>query len=119
MNVFHRIVPYQSVLWLLSALGLFGLNGVFLYYAFLRPDVMAAAYQNPVSLVFILEAFVMIAFGAWVIARMGLERPGWLAFVAMSLIGSLAFSVPFFLLLHLRKRRAAEGTASARSTQQS
>lgn len=107
MDFLQRMSPYKPALWLLSALGLFGLNGVFLYYAFFRPDVFAAAQQNPVSLVFIAEAFLLVVFGAWVIARLGLERPGWLAFVIMSIIGSLAFSVPFFLLLHIRKRERA------------
>lgn len=104
MDFLQRMSRYKPVLWLLSALGLFGLNGVFLYYALFRPDVMASAHQNPVSLVFIVEAFFLVAFGAWVIAKLGLKRPGWLAFVIMSIIGSLAFSVPFFLLLHIRKR---------------
>lgn len=106
MDALSRLSPYQPVLWLLSAFGFFGLNGVFLYYALLRPDVMTAAQQNPISLVFIVEAFVMVAFVAWLIAKLDLKRPGWLAFVVMSIIGSLAFSVPFFLLLHIRKRTA-------------
>ena len=108
MDFLQRIAPYQTVLWLLSALGLLGLNGAFLYYAIFRPEVMTAAQQNPISLVFIIEAFVLVAFAAWVIAWLGLKRPGWLAFVIMSLVGSLAFSVPFFLLLHLHKRRIAQ-----------
>lgn len=107
MDFLDRMSPYQPLLWFLSALGLFGLNGVFLYYAFFHPDVMAAAQHNPISLVFMVEAFVMVAFAAWVIARLGLKRPGWLVFVVMSIAGSLAFSVPFFILLHLRKREAS------------
>lgn len=104
MDFLHRMSSYQPALWFLSAIGFFGLNGVYLYYALFRPDVMTAALQNPVSLVFMLEAFVLLAFAAWVISRMGLKRPGWLTFVILSLVGSLAFSVPFFLLLHIRKR---------------
>jgi len=109
MDVLQRMSPYKSVLWFLSALGFFGLNGVFLYYPLFHPDAMAAAQQNPISLVFMLEAFVLVAFAAWVIARVGLERPGWLAFVIMSVVGSLCFSVPFFLLLHIRKRDTDSG----------
>lgn len=105
MDVLQRMSSYKSVLWFLSALGFFGLNGVFIYYALFQPDLMAAALQNPISFVFMIEAFVIVAFAAWVIARIGLERPGWLAFVIMSVIGSLCFSVPFFLLLHIRKRK--------------
>ena len=40
---------------------------------------------------------------AVLIARLGLRRPGWVAFVVLSIVGSLAFSVPAFLLWHLRK----------------
>lgn len=109
MDFLQRIAPYRPALWLLAALGFFGLNGVFVYYALLRPDVLAASMANPVSLVFIVEAFVMVAFAAWAIARLGLRRPGWLAFVLLSVAGGLAFSVPFFLLLHLRRQEASRG----------
>jgi len=81
---------------------------VFLFYALLRPEVMASALQNPVSLVFILEAFLMTGLFARVIATLGWKKPGWLAFLVLSMVGSLAFSVPAFLLLHLRKQPAQE-----------
>lgn len=93
---------------MLSVLGFFGLNGVFLFYAFLYPETMISALHNPIGLVFMLEAFVMVALGTWLITRLGLKRPGGLAFIVFSLLGSLAFSVPFFLLLHLRKRSASD-----------
>lgn len=95
-----------------AIVGLFGLNGVFVYYALFHPDVLAAAMRNPVSLVFMLEAFLMVAFAAWGIRLVGLERPGWFWFVVLSLLGGLAFSVPAFLLLHLRKDRRAKGHLS-------
>lgn len=104
MDFLRRMSPYQPALWLLSVLELFSLNGIFLYYALFRPEVMASAQQNPINLVFIAETFLLVAFAAWVIAKLGFKRPGWLAFAIMSIIGSLAFSVPFFLLLHIRKR---------------
>ena len=104
MNAIHRLSPYRPLLYVVGAIGLFGLNGVFLFYALLRPEVMAAALANPVSLVFILEALLLTGLFAWLIATFGWKRPGWLAFVALSMVGSLAFSVPAFLLLHLRKQ---------------
>ena len=108
MDVFDRLAPYRAVLYLVAALGLFGLNGVFLYYALLHPQVMTDALANPIGLVFILEAFLMMGLLTWLIAQLGLRRPGWAAFVVLSMVGSLAFSVPAFLLLHLRKRRAPQ-----------
>ena len=103
MPVFDTPRSSRPALWALALVGLLGLNGVFVYYLLVRPDVVAAAQQNPVSLVFMAEAFVLVGFGAWTIARLGLRRPGWLAFVVLSVVGSLAFSVPAFLLWHLRK----------------
>lgn len=108
MNFIQPLSPYQPFLWLLSTIGFFGLNGIFIHYTFWHPEVLAAAQQNPVSLVFMAEAFVMVAFGAWIISRFELEQPGWIAFVGLSLLGGLAFSVPFFLLLHLRNHQTPE-----------
>jgi hypothetical protein len=98
----------RIVLWAVAAASLVGLNGVFLYYAFARPDLLADALANPISLVFILEASVLTAFGAWAVMRAGLRRPGWGAFVVLSVVGSLAFSVPAFVLWHLRARTSAD-----------
>ena len=91
---------------LLAGLALFGFivpNGVFLYYAFMAPDVLKAALTNPVALVFIVEAFILLPIFAWLIHRQGYRSPGWFAFVVMSIIGSMAFSVPAFLYLVSRK----------------
>ena len=98
------LARYKPLLWLLSAVGFFGLNGVFLYYALLRPDVVEAAMANPVAIVFMAEAFLLVGLGAWLVHVFGFRRPGWATFVILSIIGSLAFSLPFFLLLHIRKR---------------
>ncbi len=105
----EKLDSYRPLLRVISFLGLLGINGVFLYYAVFHPSVMMAALVNPVSLVFIIEAFVMMAFLAWLISVTGLDGPGWGWFVILSLIGGLAFSAPLFILLHLRKRRAAPG----------
>jgi hypothetical protein len=103
LEKFH---PYRPLLWILALLGLLGINGIFLYYVAFEPAAMMAALENPVSLVFIVEAFVMTAFLAWLISSVGLEDPGWGWFVILSLVGGLAFSAPLFILLHLRKREA-------------
>lgn len=102
----ERLEPFRLLLWLLAGFGLFVLNGVYLYFTFARPEVASAAMSNPVSLVFMTEAFVLMVLGAWLIARAGLRRPGWGVFIVLSIAGSLIFSIPAFLLLHMRKRRA-------------
>ncbi len=87
---------------LLLALAVFGLivpNGFFLYYSFLAPASLYAALSNPIALVFIAEAFLIMFLFAWVIRHFGFRSPGWLAFIIMSLVGSMVFSVPAFLYL--------------------
>ncbi len=91
---------------LLAGLAFFGFivpNGVFLYYTFMASGVLLAALTNPVALVFIVEAFILLPIFAWLIHRQGYRSPGWFAFVVMSIIGSMVFSVPAFLYLVSRK----------------
>ena len=115
--MFDRLASSQTVLAALAAVGFFGFNAVFLFYALARPEVMAAALANPVALVFIGEAFFLVGVGAWLVVRHRLARPGWVAFVALSMVGSLAFAVPAFLWLHVRKRTArVSAPATAETT---
>lgn len=93
---------------LLLALATFGFivpNGFFLYYSLLAPETFHAALSNPVALVFITEAFLLMFLFAGVIRHLGFRSPSWLAFIVMSLLGSLAFSVPVFLYLASRNAR--------------
>ena len=95
---------------LLFALAIFGLlvpNGFFLYYSLVAPAALHAALSNPVALVFITEAFLLMSLLAWVIRHSGFRSPGWLAFIVMSLLGSMVFSVPAFLYFASRKARHA------------
>lgn len=89
----------------LAALAVFGLvvpNGVFLWYFVTSPGLLRAALVNPISLVFLFEAFFLMFLIAWLIRRAGGQRPSGLGFIVMSLAGSLAFSVPAVLCLALR-----------------
>ena len=56
-------------------------------------------------MLFITEAFLLMLFFAWLIRHLGFRSPGWLAFLIMSLVGSMVFSVPAFLYLVSRKAR--------------
>ena len=90
----------------LIAMAIFGLvvpNGLFLYYSLFAPAALRAALANPVALVFMFEAFFLMVLLAWLIHHRGFRLPGWLAFIIMSLAGSMAFSVPAFLYLTSRK----------------
>jgi hypothetical protein len=111
MNPLHPFAPYRPLLYIIAAIGFGGLNGVFLFYGFVHPETMAAALTNPISLVFVLEAFLLMGFLAWLIGKAGFRDPGWKLFVVLSIIGSLAFSVPAFLILRLRKTGSVSNTA--------
>lgn len=104
MDALDTFRPYQSLLWIVASVGLIGLNGVFVYYALVRPDLMTSALQNPISVVFLLEALLLTVFFTGVVWRFGAKKPGWVAFVIMSFVGSLAFSIPAFIALHLREK---------------
>lgn len=95
----------EKLLLALAVSGLIVPNGIFIYYSLAAPALLHDALTNPVALVFIAEAFLLMFLFAWVIHRQGLRSPGWLAFIVLSLLGSLAFSVPAFLYLASRRSR--------------
>ena len=105
MKPFSR--TQESILLALAIFGLIVPNGSFLYYSFVAPATHHAALTNPVALVFITEAFLLMFLFAWLIRHLGFGSPGWLAFIIMSLVGSMVFSVPAFLYLASRKARSA------------
>ena len=84
----------------LLGLAIFGFlvpNGCFVYFALTRPDLVEAAIRNPVAMVFMGEALLLMFLFAWLLKRAGTTSPGPWVFIALSLIGSLAFSVPLTL----------------------
>ena len=90
---------------ILSIMGLLGPNGLFIWATVAEPELLRAAMVNPVAQVFLIEAFVLMFLFAYLIGRQGLRSPGWGAFILMSLIGSMMFSVPVALYLWSRKSR--------------
>jgi hypothetical protein len=89
----------RLILWCASAIGLVGINGLFLWALFFQPEQMNAAYSNLYAMAFIREAFVLLPLGCFLIWALKLKSPGWLGFLFLSLLGSLAFSIPFSILL--------------------
>lgn len=85
-------------------------NGLFVYHSLLHPAAFQTALANPVALLFMAEALLLMLLLAWLIHHLGFRSPGWLAFIIMSLVGSMAFSVPAFLFLASRK--ASSNSAS-------
>ena len=104
-----QIAPFtRNEASLLAVLAVFGFcvpNGIFLYFLVKDPGLLRAALGNPLALTFIVEAFFLMFLLAWLIARAGLRKPSATAFIVLSIIGSLAFSVPASLWLAAKKSR--------------
>lgn len=95
----QNLRPIRPLLLALAILGFVGINGPFLYFALVDRATLWEAMNNGMALVFIIEAFLLMFLLAFLIAKMGWRNPGWKFFIAMSIIGSLAFSVPLQLYL--------------------
>lgn len=106
-----RFTPVQDrLLLLLSLFGLFVPNGIFLYESVVKPDLVQQALGNPVALVFITEAFLLMFLFAWLIWHCGLGLRMAMLFILMSLLGSMVFSIP--AMLYLASRQAAQPTTA-------
>ncbi len=88
----------------LAAVGLLGINGAFLWSLYAGPGTIDATLSNPLALAFVIEAMLLVVTLAWLFRKLGLTRLGWGWFIALSLIGSLAFAIPVALLLPKPRR---------------
>lgn len=90
----------QTALWAAALFGFLGPNGVFLYYAFFRWSDLLAAMQHPVTIAFVIEAFLVMGLLAAYFAWKPLGRWGWKTFIVLSLIGGLGFAIPAFVAMN-------------------
>jgi hypothetical protein len=106
-----QIAPFtrKETAWLaaLAVFGFVGLNGVFLYCLVTDPSLLRATLVNPLALTFMLQAFFLMFLLAWLVGRAGLRKPSTSVFIVLSIIGSLAFSVPASLWLAAKNSRQA------------
>lgn len=96
----------NKVLAALAIIGLLVPNGVFIYFFFTDPEIAKEALGNPISLVFICEAFFLMFLFAWLLKKWSIARPNGFIFILMSMIGSMAFSVPATLYLIFKRRNS-------------
>jgi hypothetical protein len=82
----------------LALVSFVGLNGVFLWAMLSRPQLAVAAFQNPVAVAFIAEAFVLVGVLACLLARWRVSQMHWRWFVLLALVGGIAFALPVMLL---------------------
>ena len=67
---------FRPLLLIAAILGFVLINCPFLYYALIAREVYEEGMKNGLALVFIGEAFLLLAFFAFVIAKMGWRKPG-------------------------------------------
>ena len=103
MNL-EKLKPIRPLLLVAAIFGFLVINGPFLYFALIEKETYSEATNNGMALVFMGEAFLLMFFLAYIIARIGWKKPGWIFFIAMSLLGSLAFSIPLQLYLLTRPK---------------
>lgn len=96
-------VKKKRILLSVAAFGLFVPNGIFVYYVFEQFRSPAEIFTNLLALGFIIDAFMATGILAWWFARHPLGPHSWKVFVALSLLGGLGFSLPFFYYLNARK----------------
>jgi hypothetical protein len=95
---------HRFVLWVVAGIGLLGINGVFLYSLIFRPEIVIEALGNLYAMVFIMEAFILLPLLCFLISVAKLKSPGWFGFLILSLLGSMAFSIPLSILLWTREK---------------
>ena len=103
---------------ILLVVALFGLlvpNGFFLYWLVNEFQGIRPIVANHLAMGFILDAFMAMSILAVYFARRPIGPVRWPAFVLLSILGGLAFSLPFFLWMNTRRSRntAVESSGSA------
>jgi len=84
----------------------------------LHDEVWRGALGNPLALAFAAEALLLVPVLAWLLARQRLTGLSWGWFVALALLGGLAFALPVALLWRPAGAPRAErrrATAAARA----
>lgn len=100
----NKLIQLRPLLLVIAILGFMVVNGTFLYFTFVKGETFIEAFSTGIASIFIAEAFLLMFFFAFLIAKLGWKKPGWLFFIAMSLLGSLAFSIPLQIYLNTKPR---------------
>jgi len=94
----------RILLWVVAIIGLFGINGVFIYSLIFSPELVKEAFGNLYAMVFIAEAFILLPLFCFLIGIAKLKSPNWIGFLVISLLGSMAFSIPISIILWTREK---------------
>lgn len=88
---------------LLAFVGLTVPNGIFLYWLFTQYQGLGSVLRNHLALSFILDAVLALGILCVYFARRPIGSVAWHWFLALSLVGGLAFSLPLYYWLNLRR----------------
>lgn len=97
---------YRIVLLLFALTAFIGPNGMFLYYSFAEPSLINEANANPIALVFMIEAFMLVGLFLGYIWIKTQSVAQVVLYFGLSMIGSLAFSFALFFYLHSKPQPA-------------
>lgn len=98
----------RAMLLVFAILALLGPNALFLYAAFTEPALMQEANANPVALAFMIEAMMLLALFLGYVWHKTRSAGQVVLYLALSFIGSLAFSFPLFLYRNARHQTASQ-----------
>jgi hypothetical protein len=95
-------------MWLLvlAAVGNLVPGGLFLYWLFNDYTSLSAALSDTLALAFFVDLLISTFVLAYFFARKPLGPVRWPWFVALSLLGTLAFAIPLFVWLNWRRTPA-------------
>lgn len=98
------ITPQNKNIMLAVALfGLFVPNGMFFYYLFVQFSSLQEIMNNLLALGFIIDAFMATGLLSYYFAKNPIGKYSWKTFLALSLLGGLGFSLPFFYYINVKK----------------
>ena len=88
---------------ILLVIALFGLlvpNGIFIYWLLTEFHGVGEVLQNKLAVAFIIDAFLAMILLAYFFARNPIGKIKWYWFIALSIVGGLGFSLPFYYWLN-------------------
>jgi len=102
-------------MWLLplSVIGLLVPGGLFLFWLLHDYSSLSAALSDRMAIAFFLDLLMSALLLSYFFARKPLGPVKWPWFLALSLLGTLAFSIPLFVWLNWRRAPAPGPTFAA------
>ena len=101
----HTSISSRALL-IFAITALLGPNALYLYALFTNPALNTAAFQNPVALAFMIEAMMLLGWFLYYVYTRTRSFVQVGIYLALSFLGSLAFSFPLFLYLQNRNDTA-------------